>query len=239
MSFKELVSPSLTDLFVKELETMIISGELKIGEQLPTERELAKKMKVSLAVVNGGMKKLENKGFIRIAPRKGIFIADYARDGNINTLEAILQYMGGHFTPDILKDILYFREGVEGMVAQAACVNRTDEQLTDIRIILENMKTEKDLDALSELAYRFYHTMAIASGNIVFPLIASEFHIIYTTHYRAIFSSVAKEGVIALMENVVAVVTERDAQAALKCATENIQYSLVVLEKHYRSGQEI
>ena len=52
MAFRELVSPSLTELFVKELEGMILSGELLPGQKLPPEREMAKRMKVSLAVVN-------------------------------------------------------------------------------------------------------------------------------------------------------------------------------------------
>lgn len=38
MEFKEFVTPSLTELFIKEMERLILSGELKIGERLPTER---------------------------------------------------------------------------------------------------------------------------------------------------------------------------------------------------------
>lgn len=53
MAFQTLVSPSLTDLFVEQVQGMILSGELKVGEKLPTERELAATMKVSLAVVIG------------------------------------------------------------------------------------------------------------------------------------------------------------------------------------------
>ena len=72
MAFQALVSPSLTDLFVEQVQGMILSGELKVGEKLPTERELAATMKVSLAVVNGGISRLAARGFVRIAPRKGV-----------------------------------------------------------------------------------------------------------------------------------------------------------------------
>ena len=82
MAFRELVSPSLTELFVKELEGMILSGELLPGQKLPPEREMAKRMKVSLAVVNGGITRLSAKGFLRVVPRKGTFVADYIRDGS-------------------------------------------------------------------------------------------------------------------------------------------------------------
>ena len=38
--FKKLTAPTLKELFVQELESMILSGELKIGQKLPPEREL-------------------------------------------------------------------------------------------------------------------------------------------------------------------------------------------------------
>ena len=41
MLFKKLSAPSLKELFVAELEGMILSGKLEIGAKLPPERELA------------------------------------------------------------------------------------------------------------------------------------------------------------------------------------------------------
>ena len=100
MEFKELTTPSLMDLFIQELQRMILSGELKIGDRLPTERELSEKMKVSRAVVNGGLNQLADMGFIRIAPRKGAFVNDYVANGDIQVLTAIMKYNGWKFTPD-------------------------------------------------------------------------------------------------------------------------------------------
>ena len=54
MPFEKLNSPSLKQLFVRQLQGMILSGELPMGSQLPPERELARQMQVSRAVVNGG-----------------------------------------------------------------------------------------------------------------------------------------------------------------------------------------
>ena len=41
MAFRKLTTPSLKEVFVQEVENMILSGELKIGDKLPSERELA------------------------------------------------------------------------------------------------------------------------------------------------------------------------------------------------------
>ena len=51
MEFKKLNAPSLKELFVNELQNMILSGKLEIGSKLPPERELAESMKVSRAVI--------------------------------------------------------------------------------------------------------------------------------------------------------------------------------------------
>ena len=83
MEFTKISAPSLRELFVQQLEHMILSGNLKIGEKLPPERELAQAMQVSRAVVNSGIADLERKGFLIIRPRVGTFVADYRKNGNI------------------------------------------------------------------------------------------------------------------------------------------------------------
>ena len=52
MELQKISSPSLKELFVEQLEDMILSGKLKVGEKLPPERQLAEQMQVSRAVVN-------------------------------------------------------------------------------------------------------------------------------------------------------------------------------------------
>lgn len=40
MKFERIASPSLKDLFVQQLERMILSGELAVGDQIPPELSL-------------------------------------------------------------------------------------------------------------------------------------------------------------------------------------------------------
>ena len=47
MEFQKISSPSLRELFVEQVQHMILSGKLKIGEKLPPERQLAEEMQVS------------------------------------------------------------------------------------------------------------------------------------------------------------------------------------------------
>ena len=88
MEFQKISSPSLRDLFIEQLEHLILSGKLQVGEKLPSERQLAEMMQVSRAVVNSGISELEKKGFLTVKPRSGTYVADFRRKGTLDTLIA-------------------------------------------------------------------------------------------------------------------------------------------------------
>ena len=77
MGFNKITALSLTDLFVQQIENMILSGELAVGEQLPPARELSLKMGVSRPVISAGLVELEKLGFVEIRPRQGVYAVSY------------------------------------------------------------------------------------------------------------------------------------------------------------------
>ena len=62
MGFDKIEAVSLTDQFVQKIESMIISGELMPGDQLPPARELSARMGVSRPVISAGLIELEKMG---------------------------------------------------------------------------------------------------------------------------------------------------------------------------------
>ena len=66
MGFHKITALSMTDLFVEQIENMILSGELAVGEQLPPARELSLKMGVSRTVISAGLVELEKLGFVEL-----------------------------------------------------------------------------------------------------------------------------------------------------------------------------
>ena len=73
---------SLKEACILRLESMILSGELKIGARLPSERDLAARLEISRPVLHEALVDLALKGLVRIVPRHGVFINDY-RTGRI------------------------------------------------------------------------------------------------------------------------------------------------------------
>lgn len=144
MEFKKLNAPSLKELFVNELQNMILSGKLEIGSKLPPERELAESMKVSRAVINSGIAELEKKGFLVVRPRIGTFVADYRRDGSLDTLVAIMNYNGGVLKNREVKSVLETRIMFMVEATRFAIDRASDEELLGLQEYVYQMENCTD-----------------------------------------------------------------------------------------------
>lgn len=176
MGFQKISSLSLTDLFVQQIENMILSGELEVGEQLPSARELSVKMGVSRPVISAGVVELEKLGFVEICPRQGIFVSDYRRKGTLETLVAIMRYNGGAMRNNEVKSLMETRSALERLCVRLLIENATDEELGSLAPLLDSIKSAKDNDEAAERAFRFHHEMAVLSGNVLLPLMYYSFH---------------------------------------------------------------
>ena len=179
MEFERLYAPSLKELFVKQLQGMILSGDLPLGARLPPERELGQQMHVSRAVVNAGISELARQGFLEVRPRQGTFVADYRRNGNMDTLRAIMDYNGGVLGKEEIRSILEVRQGLEYMTVNRAIDFATDAELAQLGRYVDALgATPAPSPAqASEIAFGFQHEMTLIGGNHILPLIYSSFKI--------------------------------------------------------------
>lgn len=175
MEFAKLSSPSLKELFVQELEGMILSGKLVVGEKLPPEREIAKTMQVSRGVVNSGILELSRKGFLSIKPRIGTFIADYRRTGTLETLISILKYNGGVLRSSEIRSTLEIRLALSALALKLAIPQVSQEDIDSLRKYVDNIAKSSTIKEACESAFDFHHELAVISGNMLLPLIYFSF----------------------------------------------------------------
>jgi GntR family transcriptional regulator len=80
---------------VNQIKAMIMSGELSPGEALPSMRNLAMQMRVSLITTKRAYEELERDGFIETYTGKGSFVkaqnAELLREENLRQAEEHLQ----------------------------------------------------------------------------------------------------------------------------------------------------
>ena len=79
----------------KQIKAQIISGDLKVGEQLPSIRFLAKEIRVSMLTAKRAFDELELDGFINSVQGKGNFVAaqnkELIREEYLKKIESKLQ----------------------------------------------------------------------------------------------------------------------------------------------------
>ena len=175
MGFTKITNISLTELFVQQVENMILSGELAVGEQLPSARDLSARMGVSRPVISAGLVELEKLGFVEIHPRQGAYVCDYRRKGTVETLMAIMRYNGGAMRKNEVTSLLQVRGVLESLCMEQVIVSATDEELSKAALLLEQIAAAKTPETAAEAVFAFHHELAALSGNMLLPLLYHSF----------------------------------------------------------------
>jgi GntR family transcriptional repressor for pyruvate dehydrogenase complex len=182
-----ITTESLKQVFVAKFEELILSGKISIGETLPSERELATRLKVSRPVVHEGLIELSLRGLVSIRPRSGTIVNDFRKEGSIPLLLSLLNYHGT-LDPKIQQDILEMRLLFENEMVRLSAQNRNTEQLQELGNIIrqeESMDTTQ-YEEVAKLDYRFHQVIAAASGNFIYSLLLNSFREIYL-HLSTLF----------------------------------------------------
>ncbi len=238
---QKIESPSLTDLFVRQIEEMIISGKLAPGDQLPTERELASQMGVSVAVINGGIMRLAKLGFLRVSPRKGVHVEDYIRYGNAETLEVLLRYSGEYYCADMQYALLDYRRVIETRALERAAKTATADKLSNAYALVAQLAEVKDENEFSELAYEIHHELVLCGGNDIDSLIFTSFKPIYISSYRIgcrlLCKSNGKATVVSFFTRLLDAVSAGDVASALAILEASLKRWNSVFVESFSEGQ--
>lgn len=235
MEFRKLAAPSLRELFVTELESKILSGELKIGAKLPSERELAASMQVSRAVVNAGIAEMEQKGFLLIRPRVGTFVADYRKYGTLDSLVSIMRYNGGALAKNEIKSILELRT-VLVVLAASLCIEHAADAAIQKALypILDQIRQSSSNEELVEHTFRLYHELACISGNSLLPPIFISFHDLVCQLWLRCVINYGRESLVTSDETLVALLLARDPEGVRRHISQGMQESIPDARRIYK-----
>lgn len=175
MAFKKISSPTLKELFMEELESMILSGELAIGEKLPPEREIAQKMQISRSVVNHGIVELARKGFLTITPRQGTYVADFKKYGTIDILISIMK--NGNVSNDYIRSTLELRDVFMNMAMETAIPNITKDTMELLKDTCQRFHHARHPEEAALIIFEFDHHLMTSSNNLLLPILFSSFKI--------------------------------------------------------------
>jgi GntR family transcriptional regulator, transcriptional repressor for pyruvate dehydrogenase complex len=158
----------LYERIVSQIEERIVAGELKTGDQLPPENELAKQFGVSRTAVREAIKTLHEKRLVEIRPGKGTFITNGMPDGVRHSLGMLMKFGA----PNGSANLVEVREILEPEIAALAATRITDDYIAAMREAVEIMDTAlEDVDRFVEADLDFHLALAEATQNPFIPLL--------------------------------------------------------------------
>lgn len=143
------------------VRTRIERGELKPGDQLPTERELARRLGISRPSVRSGIRSLSAMSVIESRHGRGTYVCDgppTLDDQPLHMLARLHKLSGDQ--------MVEARKALEVAAAGFAATRATREQVQTLSTIVDSM-SDAEQDPESFLAHQaeFHRTLAKASGN--------------------------------------------------------------------------
>ena len=233
MDFNKLNAPSLKELFIQELEGMILSGKLAVGEKLPPEREIAKSMQVSRGVVNSGILELARKGFLIIKPRVGTVIADYRRTGTMETLISILHYNGGRLRDSEIRSILEIRQALSILSIQLAVPQLSQKDMETLRAYVDDIAKVSTNREASEKAFAFHHELAVLSGNMLMPLVYYSFRDAVVILWERYCNLYGREKLYMNNDSLCKYIENHDVEGAIQWSERTLKDAITGKEQIY------
>ncbi|QQP92799.1 FadR family transcriptional regulator (plasmid) [Skermanella rosea] len=193
---------------VWRIQDMIQSGEIKPGEKLPSQRDLAVRFSISRASLREAMSVLETLGSIRIEPGRGAVVcAEGSQPG----------WRFGNRIPK--EDVFQVRLHVEAYTAGLAAPRITQSEVDELRRTIGEMRTcfeEGQLEGVARTDLHFHTAIVTAAGNRVFTDMYQSFSAMILESHRAPLT--ARDRLyepVAEHESIVAALERHDAEGAV------------------------
>lgn len=151
----------MSEHVAEQLKQLIIDGELKPGDKLPSLRSLAESFQVGQSTIREAFSALKTIGLIETRQGEGTFV----REHHPLTLHQPISDFLLLSKEDII-DLLDVRKMLERGTVALAAKRRTDEDLQKIARILEQMENDLHSESFGEEAdWAFHFAIAEASRN--------------------------------------------------------------------------
>ncbi len=148
---------------VRQIQAFLSSGQLKPGDRLPPERELARRFQVSRTSLRDAIRTLELVGLVRSRQGEGTVVCDLSPDALLSPLATMLGRRR-----ELVGELLDVRKMLEPGLAARAASHATAEQIAHLEDVLVRQRQrmrrgELPIDEDTE----FHYSIALAAQNAV------------------------------------------------------------------------
>jgi DNA-binding FadR family transcriptional regulator len=154
---------AVTDDAVEKLKAMITSGQLRPGDRLPREADLAANLGLSRSSLREAVRALSMVRILDVRQGDGTYVSSLAADSLVEALSFIVEF---HRDTSVL-ELLEVRRILEPAGCARATLAASPEQLAEIGEILDRATPDSSVDDLVAADIEFHRAIAVASGNAV------------------------------------------------------------------------
>ena len=167
---------------VSAIEAEILSGELKVGERLPSEADLARRFAISTRSVREGLQILETKGLVR---RKHGERAEVVRDDVEQFLGSLATTVRSLFAEDpaYLVQLMDVRRMFELEVVSRLAAGE-GRLSPDVAMALDELSGATDFSQYAEADARFHRALVQSLGNEILSSVYGNLYALITDVIR-------------------------------------------------------
>ncbi|NIP49902.1 MAG: FadR family transcriptional regulator, partial [Gammaproteobacteria bacterium] len=119
----------ISEEIVNQIKQLISSGELKPGDRIPSERELASLLGVSRPSVREAIMVLEAMGFLESRQGGGTYVKALTESSIMDPLAKLVEKRD----PELLRSLAEVRMGLESWSAYLAAQRANEKDIAELR----------------------------------------------------------------------------------------------------------
>jgi GntR family transcriptional regulator, transcriptional repressor for pyruvate dehydrogenase complex len=229
MSFhpKTLAATSFADQVADQIRTAILRGQLKPGDRLPNEEELARNFGISRATVREALKRLAAASLVRSVrgPRGGTFVARPDRTNLVRQLEETINLLV-QFDRLTLKEITEGRVVIEAACCRFAAQRREEHELAALAEILRHYDGRPlDDDEFLAVDIAFHEWICWAAHNIALELPLRAIHLVVQPRANALIVNLLdKQRIIEQHRVIAGAIVDQDSDRAEAALRAHVSY---------------
>lgn len=203
---------------VAQIEALLERGELRPGDQLPPERQLAEQFQVSRASVREALRSLELLGIVETRAGGGTFVHQAQPGDLVRPLSSLIAR--GHTVADVI-DV---RGLIEPAVAERAARNITAEEIAELREIIAGQERKVAAgEAYAEEDTRFHELIGQASRNeLLVTMLGVIWDVLRASREEWLQTQQRAHASLAAHRRIVAALEAGDPAAAREAAADHI-----------------
>jgi GntR family transcriptional regulator, transcriptional repressor for pyruvate dehydrogenase complex len=199
--FTEIKRSRLYEEIADQIKGAILTGQIKPGERLPSERELSETFNVGRPAIREALRSLTAMGLIEVTMgKKGSTVKEFDIG---HYMSAIREQLSWLIKTDKrgLQELWEVRKYIELGIAHAAAANATKNEMKKMELLINRMESSsKDIEKYFGLAVQFHETLAQASKNRIFYIIWGMFEDVLLKGYLPIINDLFPTGPHKLLE---------------------------------------